>query len=344
MYRDGFEESGLQRFLRALSASFSVGRHLGVHVRVYWIALVVVPFILTRQVEGLPFVDGLTFVVFTTLALYVVIWTHEMGHIVAGRRYGIQTPLITLSPLGGLAHMSSSPPTPRAERVVALAGPAVHVVWVAAVLPLYLLLDPGDLQPTGFVTDPAVGLVHTLLWMNVGLLCFNLLPVFPMDGGRFLRGLLAQRMHPNRATLIATRVGTMGAWFFIVGGIAAWILRADYSGPLLAAIGLSGLMACKQERLMALHSAGPYLGVERTQAWEQDPEAWKLPGRGLSAGSRARSERKLERLREKEREESAAHDEEMDRVLARVSEVGLDGLTRKERAFLEKASRRRRGG
>jgi Zn-dependent protease len=345
MYRDGYEETGLQRFARAISKSFRLGRFFDVEVRVFWLALVVMPLILLRNVEGLPFVEGLTYIALTTGALFLVIWTHEMGHILAGRRYGIRTPLITLSPLGGLAHMSSGAPSPRKEMVVALAGPATHLLWLVPVLPLYLLLDYGALRPASWWTDPGVGLVHTLLWLNGALLVFNLLPFFPMDGGRVFRAFLAQKHHPNRATLTAVRVGTIGGWVFIVAGIVLWITSDDLYGPVLAAIGIANLMACKQEKIAALHGPGPYMQADVLQPWQVDPEAWKTTGGAPSGGSAKRSER-AERKRQKKREQEAADaaalEAELDRVLDRVSTVGLDGLTRKERAILARASERRR--
>jgi Zn-dependent protease len=344
MYRDSFTEPGWMRALRWLSASFPVGRCFGVHVRIYWIAAILLPLILLRNVEGLPFAEGLTYIALTIGALFTVIWTHEMGHIVAGRRYGVHTPLITLSPMGGVAHMSSGAPNPKAEIVIALAGPAVHLVWLAVVLPLWFLFDYGDLQPETWRYDPGYGLIETLVYLNVGLLIFNLLPFFPMDGGRVLRGVLAGKMHPNLATMRVTKIGMIGGWIFIVVGIAAWVIRDDLWGVILVAIGISNLMACKQERVAAQHSAGPYATSEPRQPWESDPEAWKRAAAGeedsrRSERSAAREAKRLEREAEAERAFAA----EVDRVLDRVNEVGLDGLSAKERKILDKASKRRRG-
>lgn len=349
MYRDSFQETGWTRFLRALSASFRLGRPFGVEVRVYWIALLIMPLILLRNVRGLPFIEGATYVVLTTLFLYVIIWSHEMGHIAAGRRYGIPTPLMTLGPLGGLAHMSANAPSPRKEMVVALAGPFVHLLWLVPVIPLSIFVDYGDLRPAGWWTDPGYDLIGTLLWLNGALLVFNLLPFWPMDGGRFLRAFLAQRMHPNRATLAATRVGTIGAIIFIAGGIGLWIFRDDLYGPILTCIGIGNLMACKQERMAVQYSAGPYLQSDPLQPWQADPEAWKggasydWKPEGKSAQRRGEKTRqKLEKKAEKAAAAQASLDAEVDRILAKVSEVGMAGLTRKEKDTLRQASDRRK--
>jgi len=345
MYRDSFTQPGWMRALRWLSASFPVGRCFGVHVRVYYLAVVILPLILLKNVEGWPFVEGLTYIALTTSALFTVIWTHEMGHIVAGRRYGIPTPLITLSPMGGVAHMSAGAPSPEKEIVIALAGPAVHVLWLLVVFPLSLLLTYGDLRPGSWGHDPGIGLVETLLYINVALLAFNLLPLFPMDGGRALRGFLARRMHPNEATMRVTRIGMVGGWVLITAGIAAWILRDDLYGPILVAIGISNLMACKQERVAAQYSAGPYATSAPRQPWESDPDGWKT-GADDAGPSRSEARRAGREAKRQEREaaEQRALDAEVDRILDRLNEVGMEGLSAKERKILEKASRRRRRG
>lgn len=345
MYRDSFTEPGWMRALRWLSVSFPVGRCFGVRVRVYWIAVILLPLILLRNVEGLPFVEGLSYILLTVGALFTVIWTHEMGHIVAGRHYGVQTPLITLSPMGGVAHMSAGAPNPKAEIVIALAGPAVHLLWLAVVLPLWFLFDYGDLGPETWLYDPGYGLVETLVYLNIALLVFNLLPFFPMDGGRVLRGVLAGRMHPNQATMRVTKIGMIGGWVFIVGGIATWVLRDDLWGVILVAIGISNLMACKQERAVAQYSAGPYASSEPRQPWESDPDSWKQ-GADDAAESVRKSEKRAGRdakRREREAETERAFAAEVDRVLDRVNEVGMSGLSAKERKILDKASKRRRG-
>ncbi len=348
MYRDSFSEPRWMGLLRLLSASFPVGRLFRVRVRVYWLALIIMPLILLRQARGFPFAEGAAYIALTTLVLYVVIWSHEMGHIAAGRRYGIVTPLITLSPLGGLAHMSAGAPSPAKEIVISLAGPAVHLVWLAIVFPLSLFVTWGDFAPGRWFYDPVAGTLDTLLYLNVALLAFNLLPFFPMDGGRCLRALLARRMHPNRATLRATRVGTIGGWIFIVVGIVAYFVSDDLWGPILVAIGISNLLACKRERMVAQYTPGPYMTSEPLQPWQTDPEAWKA-GDDDEPSPRARRRAANAAAKEAVRRERAAArqrvlDDEVDRVLDRLNEVGLDGLTPKERAILERASKRRGGG
>ena len=129
---------------------------------------------------------------------------HEFGHIAAARRYGVATPDVVLLPIGGVARLERVPEEPAQELVVTLAGPAVNL---AIALVLYLVLG-GFLPREGMaVQDPAIGMAARLLWANLFLALFNLVPAFPMDGGRMLRAFLAYRMGYARATRIAASIG-----------------------------------------------------------------------------------------------------------------------------------------
>jgi stage IV sporulation protein FB len=148
------------------------------------------------------------------LALFLCVLLHEFGHALAGRRYGIRTPDITLLPIGGVARMENIPEKPSMELFIAIAGPAVNVA-ICIVLTAILMLTGGFLQ--GPETTLRL-MLHNLLLMNAGLVFFNMIPAFPMDGGRVLRALLAMKFSHLGATRAAARTGQAMALVFAVAG------------------------------------------------------------------------------------------------------------------------------
>ena len=139
--------------------------------------------------------------------LFVCVVLHEFGHIFAARRYGIRTPDVTLLPIGGVASLERMPEKPSQEIAVALAGPAVNVV-IAFVLAVVLggRIEPSDIAELQRART-GDGLLVQLAAANVALALFNLVPAFPMDGGRVLRAALATRLGHTRATRVAARIG-----------------------------------------------------------------------------------------------------------------------------------------
>lgn len=196
--------------------SFSIGRMFGVRVRVHltflafllWVAIA-----FWREGGANAMVSGLV----SILLLFVCVVLHEFGHILVGRRYGAQTQDVVLLPIGGIARMKSIPEKPGQELAVALAGPGVNF-GIAAIL--MIPFGPAVLAATVPGPGSAEQLAGQLIVANLVLALFNLLPAFPMDGGRALRALLAYRMSRARATMIATKVGHVLA---IGLGIAGFI-------------------------------------------------------------------------------------------------------------------------
>ncbi|MEZ5925235.1 MAG: site-2 protease family protein [Hyphomicrobiaceae bacterium] len=151
------------------------------------------------------------------LLLFLCVVLHEFGHVEAARRYGIHTPTVTLTPIGGIAALERMPERPVQEIVVALAGPAVTL---AIAVVLFLILGFAvDLDGLTRSEADAWHLVGRVAMANVVLLLFNLIPAFPMDGGRVLRGLLAIWLGRLRATTIAARIGQALALGFAVLGV-----------------------------------------------------------------------------------------------------------------------------
>ena len=202
--------------LRAVKWSFHLARIAGIEVRIHaTFFLLLAWFGIIYYAEGgsAALFAGWSFIIL----LFVCVILHEFGHALAARAYGINTPDITLLPIGGVARLERMPDKPWQELVVALAGPAVNVVIALA---LYLVIGRFfDLRELEQVAEGGGNLLTRLLMINVVLVAFNLLPAFPMDGGRVLRALLAMRLKHARATQIAAVVGQGVAVLFGLLGL-----------------------------------------------------------------------------------------------------------------------------
>jgi Zn-dependent protease/CBS domain-containing protein len=196
--------------------SFHLARIAGIDVRVHaTFILLLAWFGYVYYADGgqVAMVVGLSFIIL----LFLCVLLHEFGHALAARAYGINTPDITLLPIGGVARLERMPDKPWQELVVALAGPAVNVVIAFA---LYVVIGRTfHLNEMEQIAEGGGNLLTRLLAINVILVVFNLLPAFPMDGGRVLRAALAMRMKHARATQIAATVGQVVAVFFGLAGL-----------------------------------------------------------------------------------------------------------------------------
>jgi stage IV sporulation protein FB len=170
------------------------------------------------------------------LALFACVVLHEFGHALVARRYGIATPDITLLPIGGLARLSRIPEQPGAEVLIAIAGPLVNLVIVGVLLLFGADLTLGADDITGY----GHSFISQLALVNLYLFGFNLIPAFPMDGGRILRALLAFRFSRRRATEIAARVGQAVAFLFVLLGLV-------YTDVLLILIAVFVFLAATSE-------------------------------------------------------------------------------------------------
>jgi len=196
---------------------WKLGRFAGIDVNIHATFLLIIAFVAWSHWSrglGLPgIVEGVLFV----LAIFACVVLHEYGHALTARKFGIRTRDITLYPIGGVARLERMPDKPVQELWVALAGPAVNLV-IAAALWVWLV-GSNTLRPFGELAVTTGPFLVRLLVTNLFLAGFNLIPAFPMDGGRVLRALLAMRIEYTRASSIAAAIGQGLALLFGLWGL-----------------------------------------------------------------------------------------------------------------------------
>jgi len=197
--------------------SWKVGRFFGIDVYVhatFWLLILWV--VILHWISGHNFQAVGTGVLFV-LILFVCVLLHEFGHALTARHYGIPTKDITLLPIGGVSRFERLPEDPKQEFWVALAGPLVNIL-IAAAIYVALFVSTG-LQPLHQLTITGGPFLERMLVANLLLAVFNVIPAFPMDGGRILRALLAAKMDHRRATQTAAAVGQALALVFGLIGL-----------------------------------------------------------------------------------------------------------------------------
>lgn len=262
-----------------MSWSWRIGRIVGIDVYVHATFPLLLAWIAWREAQRGASMVAIAAAVLLVLAVFAIVVLHELGHALMARRYGIGTRDITLLPIGGIARLERMPREPRQELAIALAGPAVNVV-LAAALYVALLLTGGASTVVELLTADhsidARAVVTQLCLINVWLAIFNLVPAFPLDGGRALRAVLAWRMRDYaRATVSAARIGRAFAVllalvglfvtdnpFMVLVAVFVWIAataeqRAVTTGAALAGVPLTGLM------ITELHTLAPLDPLER---------------------------------------------------------------------------------
>lgn len=219
---------------------WELGKLAGIRVRIHW-SFLLLPAFVAWSVGSMAGAQAAVSAVLFILAIFGCVVLHELGHALAARRFGIGTEDITLLPIGGVARLQRMPRQPLQELIIAVAGPAVNVVIAASILVGTLATPNGaaTLLDSNVLSGSFLG---RLFWANIGLVIFNLLPAFPMDGGRVLRSVLAMMMPYARATEWAAAVATVMAVLFGLLGLLG--------NPLLILIALFVFLGARSEAMM----------------------------------------------------------------------------------------------
>jgi Zn-dependent protease len=259
--------------------SWKVAQLAGIDLRIHATSLLLLGWVLASYWMAGKSMEAMLAGVGFIVALFACVVLHEMGHAVVARKFGIQTRDITLLPIGGMARLERMPEDPKQELWVALAGPAVNVGIAGA---LYGWLTLTHVWASFSQLSVAAGpFVERLLLVNISLVLFNLIPAFPMDGGRVLQALLASRMTYPKATQLAASVGQGLALVFGFIGL--------FTNPMLLFIGLFVWIGASQEagavQMKSALSSTPVQGAmltdfEGLQAGDTLADAVRLTLRG----------------------------------------------------------------
>jgi Zn-dependent protease/CBS domain-containing protein len=244
--------------------SLNIGTIAGTSVRVHITFLLFLVWIFAADYASGGPDEAWTGLLFMVL-LFGCVLAHEFGHILTARAFGVATPDVTLLPIGGVARLERIPEEPRQEFLIAIAGPAVNVA-----IGLGLVLAGAHLDAAALSVDNArISMLDRLAIVNLFLAVFNMIPAFPMDGGRVLRAALASRLGHTRATELAAAIGQVAA--FILGFVGL------FWNPMLIFIAVFVYLAASSEAhmvaLRAMAHGVPVINAMMTQFARLTPQA-----------------------------------------------------------------------
>src|SRR5262245_45887040 len=231
-----------------MGRSLRIGSAFGIGLYLHWTFLIVPLLVIWSTWRG--GIDDVLLGTGLTAGLFGCVLLHELGHALMARRFGIGTRDITLYPIGGVARLERMSERPVEELLIALAGPAVNVVIALLLFAGLSILEPFSFEDhlPGLLGESFLG---ALMIINITLVVFNLIPAFPMDGGRVLRALLATRLGLVRATQIAAGLGSALALGFFVLGLGlvgpVQVFGLVLGGPMTMLIGIFVYFAGQQE-------------------------------------------------------------------------------------------------
>ncbi len=213
-----------------MRGSYKILSIRGISIHIHWTFLLLVGWVILANASTGNNIEQITWSLLFLLAVFACITLHELGHALMAARFGIQAKEIVLLPIGGIASIEKFPENPGQELAISIAGPLVNVAIAGL---LWLLIPNMSIIENGQHMTIMHGhdFIYNLRTVNIALAVFNLIPAFPMDGGRILRALLGFKLNYIQATTIAATVGKVIAILFIMAGIVL-------INPILPAIGI----------------------------------------------------------------------------------------------------------
>lgn len=343
-YRDSGPSFSGNPLMWLFTGSVPLFTAFGIRVRMHATLLLLI--VIGLLTAGMPHGMGLVNAVTLFTVLFVVVLLHEFGHCFAARKVGGDARDILMWPLGGLA-MADAPKRPMPQLITTAGGPAVNLVICAITAALAWVINwkhpQIQLNPlTRTFEVPKLLTAQFYLWyifaVSWGLFLFNLLPVFPMDGGRLLQEILWFKLGYYRSMLIACFVGIIGGLLMALYGLLS---VGSWYGVTLMLLGGGCAYSCYQTRAM-MKAEGPWAFEDESNDYSASmwrPDEVDQPVKVKK--SRHLSRRAVKRLRKQAQAEEAeqAH---LDAILAKVSAHGMQSLTWRERRVLHKATERQR--
>ena len=221
-----------------MNGSLNIGSVKKIKIYIHWTFILLLMYVFIAEfIRARSFESGVMLLLLV-IAVFATVLLHELGHALIARRFGFLTRDIILLPIGGVARMNKFPENPNQEIKIAFAGPAVNLLF-AIFTWFYLLYKNGSIPSFQFANLNTENWLNHFMLANVTLALFNLLPAFPMDGGRVLRGILSMKLPRIVATRIAARAGQVISLLFVLIGL--------FVNPILVFIGLFLFLAAQSE-------------------------------------------------------------------------------------------------
>ncbi|MCG3139148.1 MAG: hypothetical protein HJJLKODD_03027 [Phycisphaerae bacterium] len=327
-----------------LNWALPVGRAFNIRIRVHVLFIIWIVFDLLHRLQQPGFTMDPWLIVVTMY--FVIVLLHEFGHCFGARAVGGEAVDILMWPLGGLASVDP-PMRPWAHFITAAAGPAVNLLFCLLALLTALVIgriSAISFNPLQLFAISSGQVIHwtlsdwlSIFWsVNYLLILFNLLPTFPMDGGRLLQAVLWRYSNFNQSILTATFVGMVGAVIYALVGAAM-------QNMILLAIGGFGYLTCMQQRQRL--KSGELMeenefGYDFSRGYRSLPDE-DDPRRRPSWWTRHRLQR-MARRQQREREQTAERERLVDDILSKVREQGMHSLTAREKRILQQETERKK--